>query len=140
MTFQNELKPSLDDALEHYGVKGMKWGVRKTTSSELKTAKKNNKAAEKAASKDPNFKREVKLTREAKGVDVVSNLDFEITEKGKVFTGKILGDFEDSTGKRVSEDFGNAVLKTALKQNNRAELAKIGAVYATAMVALVVVS
>jgi hypothetical protein len=25
----NELKPPLDEALEHYGVKGMKWGVRR---------------------------------------------------------------------------------------------------------------
>ena len=30
MTFTNELKPSLEEALEHYGVKGMKWGVRRT--------------------------------------------------------------------------------------------------------------
>lgn len=26
---KNELKPSLEEALEHYGVKGMKWGVRR---------------------------------------------------------------------------------------------------------------
>jgi len=30
MTFTNELKPPLDEALEHYGVKGMKWGVRRS--------------------------------------------------------------------------------------------------------------
>lgn len=29
MTFENELKPPLAEALQHYGVMGMKWGVRK---------------------------------------------------------------------------------------------------------------
>lgn len=32
MTFDNELKPPLDEAMEHYGVKGMKWGVRRSES------------------------------------------------------------------------------------------------------------
>lgn len=30
-------KPSLEDALEHYGVKGMRWGVRKSSSERVST-------------------------------------------------------------------------------------------------------
>lgn len=30
MTMLHEQKPSLEEALEHYGVKGMKWGVRRS--------------------------------------------------------------------------------------------------------------
>jgi hypothetical protein len=35
MTFANELKPPWMRLLEHYGVKGMKWGVRKDREAEL---------------------------------------------------------------------------------------------------------
>lgn len=31
----HEQKPSLEEAIEHYGVKGMKWGVRKDGSSRI---------------------------------------------------------------------------------------------------------
>lgn len=37
-------KMSLDDALEHHGIKGMRWGVRKrVTRGEIKTARKSVK-------------------------------------------------------------------------------------------------
>jgi hypothetical protein len=43
MTMLHEDKMALDNALEHYGVKGMKWGVRKDRTSAEKTAARKKK-------------------------------------------------------------------------------------------------
>ncbi len=45
------LKPDLDEALEHYGVLGMKWGIRKDLALRGEISKKRRKKIEKAISK-----------------------------------------------------------------------------------------
>jgi len=60
MNLQEDTKPSLDDALAHFGVKGMRWGVRKAAEPtgggssgpsrrELRTMDKQAKAKDRAA-------------------------------------------------------------------------------------------
>lgn len=43
MIVLNEVNPPLEDVLEHFGVKGMRWGVRKTTSSTGKSNRQLNR-------------------------------------------------------------------------------------------------
>lgn len=103
------------DFLAHYGKKGMKWGtrreVRKASDKELKDLKNSFKAGEKAAKKDPTFKREVKATRKREGISGIKN--FAKTEKYGRLSSRAKGDFKNSKGEKVSEDFANAVLNKA---------------------------
>lgn len=135
--------------LTHYGVKGMRWGIRrrapvnvhpdnvglnrrqlrakrKANFAELKAEKAKNNARYKEARKDPTFNREVKLTQKGKGVKG-TNMRSQQT-KGELFTGHITGNFKNSEGKPVSEDFANAVSKEALRRNDRnAKISSIAA-------------
>lgn len=123
-----------EEFLEHHGIKGMKWGVNRARKavSDSKTRKEhfrevdqikkvNSKAFEKA-SKDPTFDREVKATRKGQGI-TGTNRRIETSSKG-LFTNRITGNFTNSKGEKVSEDFANAVLEKAVEQNDRRQLAK----------------
>jgi hypothetical protein len=118
----------VDDFLEHYGVKGMKWGVRnerrairKASGQELKKLVKRNTASENATRKDPTFKREVKATKKKKGI--TGGTSAQKTKVGGVLTGRILGDFKNSKGEKVSADFANAVLNKSIKKVNAGQVA-----------------
>jgi hypothetical protein len=111
----------VNEFLEHYGVLGMKWGIRserrairKASDKELKKLVKSNKISENAARQDPTFKREVKATRKKMGIS--GGTSAQKTKVGGVFTGRILGDFKNSKGEKVSADFANAVLKKSIKK------------------------
>jgi hypothetical protein len=69
MTFANELKPPLDEALEHYGIKGMKWGVRRDQATldraagrkpRKETRKNRNEAAKRRNREAANVRKVVK--------------------------------------------------------------------------------
>lgn len=161
-----------DDFLEHFGVKGMQWGVRKAERQAQRKTHKENKQAIKdrkdeawgktRAERRANYKHykgeldstnkrnsdafkkakdsadkayfdsEVAATRKKQGI-TGKNLRPEMTS-GEVFTNKMFGDFKDSKGRKVSEDFANAVLSEARTKNQRARMAKVGATYAAAFV------
>jgi hypothetical protein len=126
----------IDRYFEHSGVPGMKWGVRrekrKAARKELKERNKELLTREKKASKTPSFKRDVKLTRKAKGITGRYN-SVEVTPIGGLLTRRILGDFKNSEGKKVSEAYANAVINKAVTQKIRRERIAAGALLAAAM-------
>lgn len=83
------LKPSLDEALEHYGVLGMKWGRRKQREQNVKTAGRKRSAfaewAHREANKNVNRavtkQRKKQARRVAKGKKPVSDLQLKIMTK-----------------------------------------------------------
>lgn len=131
--------------LEHYGKAGMRWGVRKNkiypgyeisrkeSDKEKKAIQKSNSRKEKLASKNPTFKREVKATMKGRGIDGVMRP--EVTKKGEVFTGRLLGTFTNSKNEKVSTDFANAVLHKVGKKRDVRNKIKLGALLTTAIVA-----
>jgi hypothetical protein len=127
----------VEDFLEHHGVKGMRWGERrahkKAAKAELKGVKEKNARAEREASKDPSFKREVKRTLKGKGV-TGEKARAEVTENYGLLTGRVLADFKNSKGERVSQDFASAVLKKSVDKQDFRKKAKIGALFVTASV------
>lgn len=126
----------LEEFLEHYGVKGMQWGVRRKTRkahfAEVKSINKQNLAKEKEARKDPTFKREVELTRKGQGIKG-TKLRPQTAKNSELFTNRILGNFTNSKGEKVSVDFANAVLHEIYQKKEFKRKVKAGASLASTL-------
>ena len=129
-----------DYFLEHYGKKGMKWGQRralkKISYKELKNVNRQNKAAEKSGKKETTrkeFRREVKLTRRGKGI-TGTNRNVTVTPIGGLLTSRMRGNFKNSRGEKISEDFANAVMTKAVNQKEFQRKAASGAILAGVLI------
>lgn len=134
--YGNEVNPPLEDALAHYGVKGMKWGVRKASGSrpsgkDIMTARKNVKAGEKAIrsqkkvvrkTKDPNQKEAEKAklgdlkSAHLKNPDRLTALHMT---KGEAVVNALLaanGHSKYVTASLISKEIEGQIVKRELKQ------------------------
>jgi hypothetical protein len=153
MSFLEDVKAG-EDFLEHVGVKGMKWGVNRSSRvikntrwgipegykisrsqsyKERRDVNRANKQAfKKAAKENPNFKTEVKLTKEGRGIRT-TGLEAEFTKKGGLLTNRMLGNFKDSQGRKVSNEFGNAVYDKIMRQQRTKQRIATGISFAATL-------
>lgn len=129
---------NVDKFLEHYGVAGMKWGVRKARNEEAR------KEAFKAKSTDAKKATKIREKASSKGTDSVSNKDLqdainrmnlevnysrlsEQTRKksrGEKVANFLLKDVAEVEVKRVVKAQAAITVEKALESKGQAELAK----------------
>lgn len=101
---------AVTEFLEHHGVRGMHWGVRRARTPGQALDQVN-------ATKKADFKREVKLTRKGKGVHAPGHLELN-TKTGEI-RFKQLGDFKNSRGEKISTAYANKVINQAQHDQER---------------------
>lgn len=98
---------SVDDVLAHFGVKGMKWGVRKNRASATKTRMTNQNGDYKHAhSKTPNYKLSNKELQRR-----VTRLNLE--KQYRDLTTKPQSKYRKKLGEKYAENFANVTMKIA---------------------------
>lgn len=101
----------MNDALMHYGVKGMKWGVRRSDSRSANSKDHGERAADKAAKSER--KKDVKKRRMLTTEDLKSKIERLKIEK----QFKDLTEEDIAPGKKMAKDIlksaGTKVLSTA---------------------------
>jgi hypothetical protein len=98
----------MEDFLEHFGVKGMKWGVRKDSSSSRPTAKTRYKAA-------PKHLTDAQLQERIKRMETEKR--YNDLNKRTVGTGeKLASDIITNVGKNSMTMVGTAVAVFGMKQ------------------------
>nr|DAM29484.1 MAG TPA: Structural protein [Caudoviricetes sp.] len=98
---------SVDDVLAHFGVKGMKWGVRKKRPSVSKSRKTNQHGDYKHAhSKTPNHKLSNKELQRR-----VTRLNLE--KQYRDLTAKPQSKYRKKLGEKYAENFANVTMKIA---------------------------
>jgi hypothetical protein len=141
INFSIDKKPSLEDALQHYGIPGMKWGHRKNAGSFLgKTAKKFIKSvrdkwkenrkkktekAEKDETKIPSDRERINELLKKKQSDLSNkdlqdimnriNLEKQVSQIKNPNKGKIK-EFVKQQGKKILFSAGAAIISNATKQ------------------------
>ena len=66
VVLEEQQKPELEDVIAHYGVKGMRWGVRRTPEQLAKRQVRDNKVTDKAGNKLKGAERTARI-KEARG-------------------------------------------------------------------------
>lgn len=108
-TFLNDVNPDLQDTLAHFGVKGMKWGVkraqRKERNQQIKTARRNIR------DKENDLMDTVRKADKAKTAGERAKLDKLATKKAK----DLFDDPDQLTASRMTsgEKWINGIMITA---------------------------
>lgn len=118
-----------DDILEHYGIKGMKWGVRRNT-KELQRARGKKQWEPKVSADAAKAKRSMEKAKKGGGPDALSNdelkelnkrLNLEqnyerlVNDKKTASGGQFVKDFLVNVGKQQAQNWVNRKLQDLLK-------------------------
>ena len=91
----------MDEVLIHYGIPGMKWGIRRTD-SELNRARKMKEAS---TMSDEELKARVnRLNLEKQYVKLTGGNDRDITERGRNFVVSIMQDSAEYAVRRATKN------------------------------------
>ena len=93
-------KPDLDDALEHYGIKGMKWKIRRKAREKIQTLKKklSKKSSEQVSKEYDKWEPKTKEERMAYVSSRASQSQAEINSRDDVGSGT----YKNSKGYNIS--------------------------------------
>jgi hypothetical protein len=157
------MEDNVANFLEHHGVKGQQWGVRRKERRAVRTAQKQRedeawgKRGKERRANSKKYKGELKATNkknlEAFNAAAKANPNFKREVKltlkkkgisidklldqemtsGEAFTNKLSAKFRDSKGNKVSEDYANAVLTKAYSKQQFRERAALGGIYTAAI-------
>lgn len=105
---------ALDEVLAHYGVKGMKWGVRKDSGPQV--ASPSKEGYEKSASPDAKKANKDYATAQLKGTAALSNKDLQ----GLVNRMNLEQQYSRLSQPQMKK--GNAIVQDILKRYGQAEL------------------
>lgn len=91
----SDSKPSLDTALAHYGVKGMKWGQRKAESSSSSGKRPSRRQARKQRNADIRRARVATAVRQGKLEEGIIDLEFGDTKRVRANGARMIAKYSD---------------------------------------------
>ena len=109
----------VEDHLEHYGVKGMKWGVRK---AETTSSRGSSRAAKKAEKVDNKWSRKYATTkfRVAMYNDIADQINAKLGSLNSKYEGKDTRDWSKGDGAKYIKEYQALALSAA--ENSRKKL------------------
>ena len=116
----------IDDFLAHYGVKGMKWGVRRSSSSG--TSGSTNKTASRPAVKsmsDDELRRRINRIQMERAYNTLTEQQTASGKaKAKEFGKMLLKDIVVSSAKEIGKEIFKQILKDQIKKRTGLDIGK----------------
>lgn len=106
-----------DEFLAHYGVKGMKWGVHTSKRKIARLGDGNRSDITKTDQR--NFRRDARAVKKKKLILLPDDKDWNIEKDNGGKHRRIVSDFEDNNGRKLSTTYANALANKEAKRRTR---------------------